>query len=245
LAQKYLDTTRQGMLPLISNVSTIKPRYGMRRGVEYYGSQLYQAGDEMKSIDWKHSARFNKLISKEFVEFNGQPAILLVNLAAADAEEADKLASDVIMTALSLAQEQIPSVLAVYDQYDVKLVTISLQPQQMLTQALGIIKDIRIFDNPTKYLYAPDIGRLRSNMSRLKPVEGQSAQVLTQLMDIEYAHLLTGVAGNPASKAINKAINNASFQSTVVVVSKMNHDANAIQVHKYLMERKGNPLVVV
>jgi len=36
--------------------------------------------------------KYNKLISKEFVEFHGQPAVLLINLAAADAEEADELA---------------------------------------------------------------------------------------------------------------------------------------------------------
>jgi uncharacterized protein (DUF58 family) len=92
LAKKYLETTKQGMLPLISNVSTVKPKYGLRRGVEYYGSQLYQAGDELKSLDWKHSAKYNKMITKEFIEFNGQPAILLVNLAVGNAEEADETA---------------------------------------------------------------------------------------------------------------------------------------------------------
>ncbi|GAI15654.1 unnamed protein product, partial [marine sediment metagenome] len=91
LAKRYLAETKPGVLPLISNISALRPIHGLRRGVEYYGSQLYQPGDSLKSIDWKHSVKYNELISKEFTELHGQPAIILINLAVGNAEEADKL----------------------------------------------------------------------------------------------------------------------------------------------------------
>ena len=64
-------------------------------------------------------------------------------------------------------------------------------------------------------------------------------------MDIEYAHLMDSVAVNPATTAINKALNNANTQSTIVVISKLNHDANTIEAHRYLLSRKGNAVVMV
>ncbi len=245
LAKRYLDATKPGMLPLISNVSTVKPQFGFRRGIEYYGSQLYQPGDELKSIDWKHSAKYNKMITKEFVEFHGQPAVLLVNLAVGDAEEADELAQKTIITAISLAREQIPTVIATYDHNGIKLVTPTLQPQQMVVKSLEIIKEITIFENPTKYLYAPDIGRLRANINRLKSTESDASKILSQLMGIEYGNLINSVMINPATKTINKALDNANIQSTIVIVSKLNHDANAIAVNRYFMAKRGYALVAV
>jgi uncharacterized protein (DUF58 family) len=245
LAKRYLDATKPGMLPLISNVSTVKPQFGFRRGIEYYGSQLYQPGDELKSIDWKHSAKYNKMITNEFVEFHGQPAVLLVNLAVGDAEEADELAQKTIITAISLAKEQIPTVIATYDHNGIKLVTPTLQPQQMVVQSLEIIKGITMFDNPTRYLYAPDISRLRANINRLKSTESDASKILSQLMGIEYGNLITSVMTNPATKTINKALGNANIQSTIVIVSRLNHDANAIAVNRFLMAKRGYAIVTV
>jgi uncharacterized protein (DUF58 family) len=245
LAKRYLDATKPGMLPLISNVSTVKPQYGYRRGIEYYGSQLYQPGDELKNIDWKHSAKYNKMITKEFVEFHGQPAVLLINLAVGDAEEADELAQKTITTAISLAREQIPTVIAAYDQHGIKLVTATLQPRQMVVQSLEITREITMFENPTRYLYTPDISRLRANIGRLNSVEGDSSKVLSQLLNIEYSTLMNSVMIHPATKAINKALDNANIQSTIVVVSMLNHDANAIAANSFLIAKRGYAFVVV
>jgi hypothetical protein len=245
LAKKYLEATKPGMLPMISNVSMVKPQYGFRRGIEYYGSQLYQPGDELKSIDWKHSAKYNKMITKEFVEFHGQPAVLLVNLAVADAEAADELAQQIIVTALSLAREKIPAVLAAYDSNNVKLVTPFLQPHQLVVQSLEITKEITIFENPARYLYGPDIVRLRANISRLASVGGDSARVLSQLLSIEYDNVISDAVANPATLAVNKAINNSNLQSTFIVVSGLNHDANAIEFNHFLLTKKGYDLVIV
>jgi len=243
LAKRYLSATKPGMLPLISNVSTVKPQFAFRRGIEYYGSQIYQPGDELKNIDWKHSVKYNKLISKEFVEFHGQPAVLLINLAAADAEEADELAQKIITTAISLARESIPTVIAAYDQNDIAIITPTLQPRQIVLQSLEITRDIKIFANPAHYLHAPAVSRLRANIARLASVEGDAPRVLSQLLNIEYANLMNSVTVSPATLAIYKALDNANIQSTIVVVSMLNHDINAIAANTYLMARKGYAIV--
>ena len=76
---------------------------------------MYQPGDNLKNIDWKHSVKYNELVTREFFEIQGQPVILLINLVAGDTEETDKLAYNIIVAALSLAQDGIPAALAAYD----------------------------------------------------------------------------------------------------------------------------------
>jgi len=162
LAKRYLAETKPGALPLISNISALRPIHGLRRGVEYYGSQLYQPGDSLKRIDWKHSLKYNELISKEFAELHGQPAIILINLAVGNAEEADKLAYNIIVTAISLARENIPAALAAYNHEGVKVTTPTLQPRQLLLQSLQVAQEMVTFINPVKYLNPPDVARLGS-----------------------------------------------------------------------------------
>jgi len=245
LARRYLEATKPGGLPTISNVSAIRPQFGFRRGIEYYGSQLYQPGDELNNVDWKHSAKYNKMITKEFIEFHGQPAVMLVNLTVSDAEEADKLAQKTIITALSLAKEQIPTVIAAYDRSGVKMVTPTLQPPQVVVQALEITKEITLFANPAKYLYRADIGRLRADINSLASVEGDSSKMLAQLLNIEYTGILHNVAFNPASKAIHKAMQHTNQQFTFIVVSELNHDADAIEANRGLMTKRGYAVVTV
>jgi uncharacterized protein (DUF58 family) len=243
LAKLYLDATKRGVLPLVSNVSTVRPQYGMRQGIEYYGSQSYQPGDNLRSIDWKHSAKYNKLITKEFIETHGQPAMLLVNLAVSSADEADRLAQKTITTAISLAQEQIPTVIAAYDHRDVRFVTPVLQMQQIVVRALEITKEIVVFDNPARYLFAPDISRLRANITRLKFVEDSTTRTLSELLGVEYKNLLDGVTRNPATQALYRSIDRGNAESTIVIISELNHDANAIAVNKFVMENRGYAVV--
>jgi hypothetical protein len=171
--------------------------------------------------------------------------VLLVNLAVGDAEEADELAQKIIVTAISLAREWIPTVIAAYDQNGIKLVTSTLQPQQMVIQSLEITKEIKMFDGPTRYLYALDIQRLRSNISRLESVTGNASKTLSQLMSIEYGNLMNSVMIHPATQAMYKALDKGSIQSTIVVVSKLNHDANAIAINSFIMAKRGYAIVAV
>ncbi|MFC2051627.1 DUF58 domain-containing protein [Chloroflexota bacterium] len=245
LARKYLSETKTGTLPLISNIEAIKPIFSLRRGVEYYGSQLYQPGDSLRNIDWKHSLKFNELITKEFAEFHGRSAIILINLAAGDAEEADKLGYKIIITAISLAQENIPAALAAYTNEEVKLTTAMLQPRQLVVQSLQVAQEMVVFINPVKYLSPPDVTRLKANISRIQSVESTATEVLTQLLQLEYKNLINNARFNPATKALTQVFTKVDKQSNIVIISNRNHDSEALAYNTFSFKNKGNAVISV
>jgi hypothetical protein len=245
LAKRYLSESRTGMLPMISTVGTLRPLYGLRVGIEYYGSQLYQPGDSLRNIDWKHSIKFNKLISKEFADLRGQPAILLINMTVGDADEADKQVYNMIVAALSLAKEQIPTALALYDEKDVQLVTATLQPQVLVSRCLGITKEVRTIGKPTKYLNPPDVSLLRANIKRLQSVESSPAKTLAQLLQVEYQSLKEVAVHHPVARALEMAFEKNSDRANVVFVSSLNHDAEAIMFSTITYRNKGNAVLSI
>ncbi|HEY78253.1 MAG TPA: DUF58 domain-containing protein [Dehalococcoidia bacterium] len=245
LANKYLAETKVGALPLVSNVSEIKSVYGLRRGVEYYGNQLYQPGDSLKNIDWKHSIKYNELITKEFAEFHGQSAIILINLAVGNAEEADNLAYKTVVTAISLAAEGIPAALAAYNHEGVRLVTTVLQPQELVTRSLQVVREIVTVESRLKYLNPTDVTRLVANMSRLRSVESEASRVMLELLRLEYKNLASEARQNPASRALSAVFARVDKQANIVVISQRNHDAGAISFNMFSFARKGNAVITV
>jgi len=243
LARRYLAGTSPGALPLISNIEVLKPLYGLRGGVEYYGNRLYQPGDSLKNIDWKHSSKYNELITKEFAEFRGRSAVLLINLVVGDAEEADKLAYKIIVTAISLAGENIPAALAVYNHERVKETTATLQPRQLLLQSLRIAKEMVTVINPVRYLNPPDVVRLRANISRIRFAQSKASRALAQLLQLEYRNLDNIARLNPATRALLEVFNKVDKQSNIVIISHLNHDAEAITFSKFRFARKGNAVI--
>jgi hypothetical protein len=245
LARRYLAENRVGALPLMASTGTIRPVFGLRRGVEYYGSQLYQPGDSLKNIDWKHSLKYNELISKEYAEFHSQPAMVLINLAAGDSEEADKLIYNIITTAISLAQENIPAVLAAYDHERVKVTTEILEPRQLLIRSLEVAQEVAIFSNPFRYLGPPDVKQLKADINRVRFIEGKASSVLAQLLQLEYENLKNNARLNPASKALLIGLDKAGRHSNVVIVSQYNHDAEALSLYTYNLANKGSAVMSV
>jgi uncharacterized protein (DUF58 family) len=246
LARRYLTESHTGMLPLISTLGAIKPLYGLRIGVEYYGSQLYQPGDSLKNIDWKHSIKYNKLISKEFAEFRSQPAVLLVNLTAGNAEEVDRQTYNMVIVALSLAKEQIPTAVAAYDEEEVRWVTNALSPQNLVARVLEAIPQMRAIGKPVKYLGRPDIIRLRANIRRLQSVDSESARKLARVLQVEYGALKDLARTSPATRALNLAFERTGTpQSTIVIVSPLNHDTEAVMFIAGGYGSRGNATLVV
>lgn len=245
LAKKYLTEGKPGILPSISNVTAPKPVSGLRRGVEYYGNQLYQPGDSLKNIDWKHSLQHDELITKEFTEAHYLSAIILINLTVGNDEEADELAYKIIVTATSLARENIPAGLAAYDHETVRLTTPVLQPRQLVVRSLQMAQEIATFIEPLKYLNPPDVTRLRTNISRLRSVKSKTAELLTQLLQLEYRNLGNIARLNPATKALAEAFSKVDKQSNIVIISQRNHDAEALAFNTFNFARKGNAVITV
>jgi hypothetical protein len=245
LARKYLSGSKTGRLPLVSNVGAVRSLYGLRQGIEFYGNRMYQPGDNLKNIDWKHSVKYNELVTREFFEIQGQPVILLINLVAGDAEETDKLAYNIIAMALSLAQDGIPTALAAYDDQDVILSTPSLAAQELTIRTLEIVKEIVTRDNTAKSLNPPDVARLRANIRRLSQAESTPAGVLRELLQIELKNLSHNARSSPCTAALNEVMNKANQQSTVIVISTQNHDAEALAFNLQGLAMRGNAVISV
>jgi hypothetical protein len=245
LAEKYISGTGRGNLPFLSSLASADSGIGMRQGIEYYGSRLYQPGDSLKNIDWKHSSKYNELITREFSEFQGQPAIMLVNLVAGSSEEADKLAYNIIITALSLGQENIPAALAVYDQEKVVMVSGALLSTPLLVRSLQVVKDIVILPSPTRYLETANVLRLQANIRRVERVNSPPAAALKNLLQSEFANLSRSARLNPCTLALNNVMSRTEDQSSIVVLSWKNHDAEALAFQAYRLTRKGNAIISI
>jgi hypothetical protein len=160
-------------------------------------------------------------------------------------EEGDKLAYKIITTALSLARENIPAALAVYNNEEVKLTTGVIPPSQLLLTSLQVAKEMVTLVNPTKYLNPPDVVRLRGDIRRLRPVPGQAARALTQLLEIEYGNLNRDSGLHPVTKALSQVFTRVDQQSNVVIISQRNHDAEALAINTYRLSQRGNHIIAV
>jgi hypothetical protein len=245
LARKYLSGAKIGRLPLVSSVGTVRSLYGLRQGIEFYGNRMYQPGDNLKNIDWKHSVKYNELVTREFFEIQGQPVIILINLVASNAEETDALAYNIIVAALSLAQDGIPAAIAAYDDQGVVLSTPSLAAQELTIRTLEIVKEIVSRENTVKSLNPPDVGRLRANIRRLSQAESQSAGVLRELLQIELKSLNHNARSSPCTAALNEVMTKTNQQSTVLVISNRNHDAEALAFDLQALTIKGNAIISI
>ena len=245
LARKYLENTGPGNLAIISNIQSLKPVTGLRQGIEYYGSRQYQPGDSLKNIDWKHSLKYNELISREFTEFHGRPALMLVNLAVGNDEEKDKTAYKIIVTALFLARENVPTAISAYDHEEVKVATASLHPQQLLLNAMAVAGQLARYDKPLRYLDSADVDRLKANISRLRFSENTASKVISGLLKLEYRSLNLGSRLNPATLALSDVFGRIDRQSNIVIISARNHDGEALAFNTHMLSRRGNSVINV
>jgi len=234
LALRYLEQAGTG-----SGESSIPGLQSLRRGTEYFDSRSYQPGDELRRVDWKHTVKLNQLTVKDFVEAGGQTAIIGVNLSVADAEEADKLAFDLITTALTLAQEAVPTALAVYNHEQVLLTTAVIDPAETLKQSLTLVNSISLAEFGRRLLQPASFTRLRRNMGLLKEATSQPAQQLLNILDFEYRAIEKAARNHPATVALLRSTERVPAPAAVVLVSRLNHDAEAVMVTTEKLSKRG------
>ncbi|MFC2060602.1 DUF58 domain-containing protein [Chloroflexota bacterium] len=226
LAMKYLEETGTGATA--TAVMPPKAVLAATRGGEYSESRIYQPGDSLRDIDRKHTMKLSQLIVKEYLDTGGQVAIIAVNLSVTDAEEADKLAFNLITTALTLAHEAIPTVLAIYNHQEVVLATTTMNPREALKRTLSLVKDIISVEFAHRFLQLPDIGKLRRNITQLKQVTSEPGQRLLGMLDFEYRAIEQIAKKHPATLALSQVTDHITPPAMILVVSQLNHDAEAL-----------------
>jgi uncharacterized protein (DUF58 family) len=216
-----------------------------KRGIEYFGSRVYQPGDQLKDIDWKHTLKLSQLITKEYIEAAEPAAIIAVNLAVTNAEVADKLAFNLITTALTFARETIPTALAAYNHQRVIITTPVTDPREILKQTLSLIKDISQVEFTQRFLGLPDIKRLRRDISQLKQVTSEPAQRLLGLLNFEYQVIEKAAKNEPATVALSLVTEHAPARAVIVLISEMNHDAEALLIGAEKLSRRDFTVVPI
>ncbi len=239
LARRYLSGTKPGALPLLANLTNLNSRRGLRQGIEYYGNRRYQPGDSIKNINWKYSTRYNELITKEFTEFQGQPAMILADLTVGNDEDADRLAYNLMMTALTLVQNEIPSSLAAFDSHKVVEVTGIIPKSELVLRCLQLVKSIEVVDSPRRTLNRADTSRLRSNIRRIDQVDSPSAKALADLLRLEYQNLSTGAKNSPCTLAVSEVMARSNSSFSVILISEFCHNPEALSFNASLLDQKG------
>jgi hypothetical protein len=234
LARKYLEQTANG----VTMAATLPYRVMPKRGTDYYKSRNYQPGDQLKDIDWKHTTKLRQIIVKEYTESNDQAAVIAANLTAKDAEEADKLAFNLITTALTLASEGIPTALAAYNHERAVLVTPTLDPNEILRQTLSLVEEITLVTYNSRQLEHYNIARIRGNITRLRQVESEPAQRLLDIFEFEYRTIEEAANNHPATIALSAAAEQSPTPAVILLISPLNHDAEAVMVTTEKLSRR-------
>lgn len=76
-------------------------------------------------------------------------------------------------------------------------------------------------------------------------MESKAAEVLAQLLQLEYKNLNNTARLNPATKALTEAFTKVDKQSNIVIISHRNHDAEALAFNTFSFARKGNAVISI
>jgi len=243
LAIRYLEQTGPGA----SAATTLPPKAVLmpKRGTEYFDNRIYQPGDPLVHIDWKHTLKLNQIIVKEYIEAGAQAAIIAVNLSVTNAEEADKLAFNLITTALTLTHEAIPTALAAYNHQRVTLTAAVIDPRETLKHTLSLVKDITVVEFAHRFLQPPDIGKLRRNISLLKQTKSDAAQRLLSMLNFEFQAIEEAAKNHPATLALSLAAEHTPPPAIIVSVTQLNHDIEALLVTADKLSKRGFTTITI
>jgi len=238
LARRYLEQTTPGA-GAVAVTPPSRALRGERGGMEYYGSRLYEPGDPLRHIDWKHTLKLQRFVVKEHIEGRTQSAIIAVNLAVKDAEEADRLAYDLITSALTFAAEAVPTALAAYTHEATLMATPVSDPRETLKRTLKLAQNIVLIQFAERFLQPPDIEALRRAKGKLEQAKTESGQKLVEILQLQLDALQQAAKGHPATRALTQAAERTRPPAMIAVISRWNHDAEALVLALEKLKKRG------
>ncbi len=243
LARKYLEQAEAGA---ISEARLPLDRYQIpKTGIDYLESRVYQPGDPLKDIDWKHTTKLNQLIVNTYGETGQQAAIIAANLEVASTAEADILAFNLITVALTLARENIPAALAVYDRRRVISHTGVADNLEVLRQTLSLVRQLNPAEMEGRHLEPTDVAKVRRNIRQLQQAESEPARRLLEILSFERRAVEEVARNHPATLALSAVTSRVAPPATIFLVSQLNHDAEAVLVATEKLARRNFTVVPV
>jgi hypothetical protein len=101
------------------------------------------------------------------------------------------------------------------------------------------VKDITPVEFAHRFLQLPDIGKLRRNIAQLKQATSEPGQRLLSMLDFEYQAIEQGAKNHPATLALLQVTERIPPPAIIVLVSQLNHDAEALLVTGERLTRRG------
>jgi hypothetical protein len=176
----------------------------------------------LRAIDWKRTLKLQRLVSKDFRAVSAQAAVIAVNLEAADPDSADRLAHDLVMKSLTLAQEGVVQVIAAYTGERVVEVSPPLSPRDAVLAALRLTARIITVRRLRRTLAPPRLVRLRRARHALSDgLGGRLADVIA----LEIEVLAHEAARHPATAALQRVARYLRPPAAVVTVYVVDGEA--------------------
>jgi uncharacterized protein (DUF58 family) len=244
LAGKYLEQTSAGGAQ-VSSIPSFGAVKATRYGLEYVGSREYQPGDRWRDIDWKHTYLFRELVVKEFGGAQGQATILVADLTAGSAEEADRLSHDFVMAALTLATESLPTALLVYGGREVFAALKPMNPREALKKALELTKKMVVAEPTQRILQPRELRSLRRSISQLERLNGYSTERLGDILKFEFEANQIALSADSVGKALSRIAEVVPSPATLTVVSSLSSDNSVLGLTLDKLKERGYKLVSV
>jgi hypothetical protein len=238
LANRFLEQTVGGE-SVSGTSSLLMSSRASRHGNEYYGNRPYEAGDRLRDVDWKHSFRNDELVVKEFIGSKGPPVVLVADLTAKDAEDADVIAYNLVMSALTAAAESLPSGLVVYNSEGFRSSTFVGNPRNTLKKALELTGQIVIVEAGEKFLHPVDIGGLRRSMTQLSKNGADSTERLKSFLEFEIKATGESARNDLGAEALLRTLEKTPPPASIIVTSKNTSDSCGMVLVLEELKKKG------
>jgi hypothetical protein len=93
---------------------------------------------------------------------------------------------------------------------------------------LGMIESISFKKASTRYLSPPNIAAIKRTRRKLANVDMEPAKRLLEILDMEIDAARTSTSHHPLSLVINKVTSRVPPPATIVPITALNHDAEAL-----------------
>ena len=225
-AQLYLEGGGQGSALVGETTSGAVQQLAVAfGGVEYVTSRVYVPGDSVRLLDWKHTAKLQHLVVREFEEDRGSSGVLAFNRIVSDVDQADRAVSELVSAALTAARMGLSASIADYSDGGMSGLSPRLRGRDLVRSALEVSSRIEYGPRHLRFLRVHGVQDVRGALARLRGLETGSGRKLREILELEEEALRAAVQEHPLTAVLRRVAPEGA--GWVLVISSVGHDAAA------------------